>query len=150
MNRREFIATIAAIAACGSSRPETLLALTKYYEINTPATEPLLCFDELLLGGLAARSSPLRFTIFDGELPILLMGFNAFGGVLRWVAAPDQKVMMPVRNARWKIESDEVLDDDWVKAFISGQVSYIGQDGVRVRRSIDSLEASFITADGHA
>lgn len=145
MNRREFIKHIALMAAGASALPEQLQAFEAYFLRNTPLLgEPFICFDELTVAGLAEKSAPVRIAIFDGDNNVLSGGLNAFGGAYYWRGFQDQKIMMSLRQARWKIEGCySGFDDHWVKTFLAASVSYIDQDGIRVRKLIHAGEGSF-------
>lgn len=144
MNRREFIKHIACMAAGASALPEQLQAFEAYYLRNTPLMgEPFICFDEMTAIGLATGSAPVRIDILDGDNHVLTGGLNAFGGVYYWRAFQDQKIMMPLRQARWKMSHHFDYDDAWVNRYLNASVSYIDQDGIRVRKLIRTIEGSF-------
>src|SRR5712671_119771 len=105
MNRRDFVKGLACLTAGASALPAQLAVFEHYYEVNTPKTLlPLAAVDEIYIAGMADHSVPAWIEVFKhGEEQALNLGLNLFGGVVRWVAAPDQKIITP--QLRWRITS---------------------------------------------
>lgn len=132
MNRRKFVSFLALLAAGAAARPEQIAAFEKYYDANTPwlTDGGLIAVDELYIGGIATRSVPMTWKVYCSTNCVLNLGFNAFGGVLRWVAAPDQKLVTVPADFNWSLKASEGFDAD-PYSVIQGHILYIDQDGFR-------------------
>ena len=72
----------------------------------------------------------------------LPLGLNAFGGIVRWVAAPDQKIVVPGRELRWCVSLlDEPHETDPLR-HVTGHISYIDQDGLRINKELTTLRGN--------
>ncbi len=139
MNRRDFVKSLALLAAGAAALPEQIAAFERYYEVNTPKTAlPLLAFDELSISGMATRSVRVFVKFFDGDQVVLPAALNAFGGQYFWRGAPDNKIV--TSKLRWEITSPDVNDKDALLTMICGGVSYLDQDLVRHRCQITSCD----------
>jgi hypothetical protein len=143
MDRRQFVNFIAMMAAGGAAaKPEQVEAFQHYYEVNTPLVtdESLVAVDEIMVSGMAARSTPLRFR-FWAERHYMPIAFNLFGGIVRWTALPDGRFMASAADVRWTVECPSCLplDDDWVNDVIVGHIGYIDSIGARHYRPIDCV-----------
>jgi len=136
MDRRAFVKFIALLAAGAAARPEQVAAFENYYEVNTPKIATgLVSVDEICIGGVATHSIPAQLEILRAGVPYLKLGVNLFGGVVRWLAAPDQKIMVSACEFGWRI-------NNCVPADFSGQISYIDQDGIRQMKFLDRCEGT--------
>lgn len=131
MNRRKFVSFLALLAAGAAARPEQIAAFEKYYDANTPwlTDGGLIAVDEFYIGGLATRSMPMHWQIFRSTDCQLNLGFNAFGGIVRWVAAPDQKIITVPADFNWVLKTRDSIEDPYT--VIEGHILYIDQDGFR-------------------
>jgi len=136
MDRRAFIRGIACLAAGTAALPEQIDAFERYYEVNTPPGTPLAGLDEVCIGGIASKSMPVAFEICRGDQRLLHFGINLFGGMLRWAALPDQKIIITKPNLRWRITAPEAFSI----TDLTGQCSYIDASFVRRYVAIDRLE----------
>lgn len=127
MNRRDFIKFIALTAAGTSALPQQVAALERYYEVNSPQVEGLISVDEVIISGMADRSMILQCDFFSNNNNVLNFGLNAFGAILRWVAAPNQQIV--TNRFRWEIK--DVGDMENQNIPIYGRVNYIDQQGIR-------------------
>ena len=136
-NRREFVKFIALLAAGAAALPQQIEAYTKYYDANTPLTGgPFIAMDEVWMSGLATKSTRVRMTLFHQDRSEYTWSFNAFGGVVRWVAAPDMKLVAIEKDLKWRLElfdgrPDYRAGDDWVRQTMNGYISYIDDMGRR-------------------
>lgn len=149
MNRREFVSFLGLLAAGAAAMPEQIAAYTRYYDLNSPQYDNgLVAVDEIFASGLAARSMPLSFDVFRGGELALALGINAYGGVVRWLAAPDQKIVTRSADFKWWIKSRFSQDmDDLDNRFhecITGHISYIDQDGFRITRPLIRAVSSLV------
>jgi hypothetical protein len=95
-SRREFLRHIAAISVGTAAVPEQIDILERIYNINTPEIEKdLISVDEIWISGLAKFSSPTSVIINCGPfLAPLYLTVNCFGGIVRWVATAEGKIIM--------------------------------------------------------
>jgi hypothetical protein len=145
MDRRSFVKFVAALAAGVSALPAQLEAYEKYYEINTPQTSRrLLMVDEVWLSGLATHSIPCRLNIYRDEECVLPLGLNLFGGVVRWVAAADMKIMAIRGELEWDIETTPPEESAVLspRYLFNGHISYIDDEGVRRSQMLTTLRGS--------
>src|SRR5262245_3898603 len=101
MARREFVKFLALLAAGMGAGPEQIAAYTDYYEANTPHGTDLVAVDEIFISGMADRSTRV---LFHFEPTGMRLALNAFGGVIRWVATPDGKIVCPRKKFTWTLE----------------------------------------------
>ena len=148
-SRRDFIKFIALVAAGAAARPEQIEAFEAYYEANTPIADDLIpdnlvAVDEIFLSGTAIRSMPILCEFYRNDHTVLKWGLNIYGGIIHWIAAPDQKIIAGAADFYWRIRSatDDLLDFSTV----NGQISYVGQDKVRKYIQITKPEGSLIDA----
>jgi hypothetical protein len=128
MDRRDFVKFIALLAAGAAARPEQIAAFERYYDINTPAAgNGFVAVDEVILGGMATTSMPVLFTLLRDDERVMRFGYNAFGGIVRWAAMPDQKIVAASGELRWQLDQSDAT----VKRWLTGQINYIDQDGRR-------------------
>ncbi len=142
MTRREFVEHIALLAAGAAALPQQIAAFTNYYEINAAKSATgLVAIDEIYIGGMATCSVPMTFDFFTRESDasstfLLKLAMNTFGSVVRWVAAPDQKIVVPAGNFHWQATGVEPLladvSGERMDRQFAGYISYIQQDGLRV------------------
>ncbi len=132
MQRRDFLKFLALLATPAAVKPEQIAAFEHYYDLNSPKEMPLIALDEIFVSGLAAKSTRVKIDIFRGTDLILPFGLNAFGGITRWVATPDQKIIATPSDLRWNID---FLDDGSMKE-ITGYISYIDGTGLRLSRAL--------------
>jgi hypothetical protein len=122
MTRNEFIKFL------GAGIPETV----KYYEINTPGIKigrtDLVAIDEISIGGIARTSIRLICHFRSKEINLCL-ALNAFGGIYRWVASDNMKIVTRRKDFSWKIESPDLMPKE--KPPMAGHILYIDQDGRR-------------------
>jgi hypothetical protein len=138
MDRREFVKFLGCLAAGTSALPAQVEAFTKYYDTNMPhGAGPFVAIDEVFLSGMATRSAPVYFSMYDENRLVLPVGINLFGGSVLWRAAADQKIGVRANDLNWRIKHSNPLD--FKNEFI-GQISYIDSNGVRCRRQIDALQ----------
>ena len=144
MSRRDFIKYLALIAAGAGALPRQIEAFERYYEANTPPIadgEELACADEIWICGLATRSLRVGFRLSYAQGSMRL-GLNAFGGMLRWVAQPDAKVISKPQDFHWQFEFiDPIEPRDDMQFPISGWLSYFGSKDL-VRREVDFTQIS--------
>jgi len=106
--RREFIKMLGLLTAGLAAKPEQIAAFEQYYDRNSPQADVrLLALDELNVSGMASRSTRVLITIFREDERPVHYGMNAFGGVIRWVAGPDQKIVGAEGSLRWEISSPD-------------------------------------------
>lgn len=133
-NRRDFIQWLALIAAGAMARPEQISAFERYYEANTPQVETgLISIDEIYIGGLAQASTPVVFMTTPHRLNLAL---NLFGGICRWVAQPDGKMVVTTEEFAWKFESHGTT---LTRHMIKGHISYVDQKLRRHYRDLDAI-----------
>ncbi len=122
MDRREFVRFIALMAAGTAAMPEQVEAFTHYFETNTPLTPSgLVCVDEIYIGGTATKSTVAKVQLLCDDEPVLNLALNLFGGVVRWVAAPQQMIMAVAGDLKLTCDKPE----------FQGQIMYIDQVGKR-------------------
>jgi hypothetical protein len=128
MDRHEFVRWLAVIAAGAAALPEQIAAFERYYEVNTPqVAEGLVSIDEIFISGMATKSTPCLIEIAD---PKMKFGVNLFGGILRWVAMPNGKIIRPAHLFTWRL-TPWPEDDVFV-----GQISFVDQNARRHYRPI--------------
>ena len=128
MDRRAFVKFLALMAAGAAAKPEQIAAYEHYYDVNTPATDgPFIAVDEVMLGGTARLSTVVQVRILSQSTNTLNLAINAFGGIFRWHAAPDQKIITD--ELSWHIEYDP--NDIAINKILNGHISYITQAGIR-------------------
>jgi len=150
MDRRGFIKHMALIAAGMAARPEQIAAFETYYEANTPDTTlPLASVDEIWISGEAKQSLALRAVFSWGHDQQMDLSFNAYGGIFRWVAAPDAKIIAPLDEFRWQIERLHGNHDGRLEDQYSGQVSYIDQNAKRHYVKIANRQLVAIAGGGN-
>lgn len=147
MNRDEFVRFIAALSAGNNVKSQQLAAFERYYDLNSPKTKHrLVAVDDIWVGGIASVSLPLKIEFFCGFEPKLNFGINAFGGTMRWLAAPDQKIITLASWFHWRMENplmQAVLNDSkQFQEHVTGHISYIDQDGLRNNLPIIKAHAS--------
>jgi hypothetical protein len=156
MDRREFVKFLALLAAGAAAKPEQIAAFERYYDINSPSfLTGLVAVDEVMLHGLATSSLVLKMDIMTPEP--LNLAINAYGGIVRWVAAPDQKIVCRASDFTWDIyrgepkslddpksedQTHHIESDEWLLARFTGHVSYIDQTGRRRNRPLTTLSGS--------
>jgi hypothetical protein len=134
MNRREFVKYLAGLSAGVAALPAQLEAFEHYFEINTPnAIDGLIGVDEIWVSGIARVSWPLEIRILHSQAPLIL-GLNAFGGIMRWSALPEQK-LMATTDLEWKIKN---LGPNHGEFPICGHIGYVDQNGRRRTKEIKS------------
>jgi hypothetical protein len=143
MDRRDFIRGIAVLCAGAAALPEQIDFFEKYYTANAPAGELTAAVDELLLSGTATKSMPVHFRLYrpgSDELSraLINVGCNLFGGMMRWAAMPDQKIIVGKAGLRWRLQ----VPDDFTFDHFLGQISYVDTDLVRHYRQITTLEGT--------
>lgn len=135
MNRRDFVKSLALLAAGASALPAQIAVFEQYYEANTPKISgPLIAMDEIIISGMAGRSARVHVQVFgNGELRLNL-GLNAFGGVLFWRAAPDSKIV--TSQLGWSITCP---DEGFDVSMLQGGISYLDDKFKRQLCPIESL-----------
>jgi|SRR5215472_5200689 len=129
MNRREFVEWLALLAAGKAAMPEMIEAYRHYYEVNTPQVNTgLIAIDEINVAGTDNRSNRVVFELLRFDKIEYSTALNAFGGVAWWKAAPDQKMVLPMREVRWNMFS---MDDIPVQFSVHAHISFIDQIGKR-------------------
>jgi hypothetical protein len=124
MDRREFVKFLALLAAGAAAMPQQVEAFTHYFETNTPLTPSgLICVDEIYIGGTASKSTVARVQVLRDEEIVLNFSLNLFGGIVRWVAAPQQMLM--------GVEGDLTVKIDQPESDFTGHLLYIDQVGKR-------------------
>jgi hypothetical protein len=135
MERREFIRHLALLAAGVAALPEQILAFERLYTVNAPpahVTKGLIAVKDVYLGGLAERSTPVIADFFTTKgQPNIRLALNLFGGVVRWVGAPD----CPLRVAsfeefHWEITMMTPREEPLSGQDVTGHVMYLDQDGL--------------------
>jgi hypothetical protein len=143
MDRREFVRFLALTAAGAAALPEQIGAFERYYDLNAAkADNGLVAVDEVFISGLAPRSLRLKIDIMHLDEIKLPLGLNAFGGIVRWASAPDQKIVVPGHELEWRINViDEAPDFDAMR-YLTGHISYIDQDGLRMNKLLTTLRGN--------
>ncbi len=137
MQRRDFLRFLALLATPAAVMPEQIAAFEYYYDRNSPKEMPLIAVDEISVSGLAANSPRVKIDIFWGGDLKLALGLNAFGGIIRWVATPEQKIIAAPNDVRWNITFlDVAYNDDISMKAITGYISYIDGTGRRQSRTL--------------
>ncbi len=114
--------------------PAQVDALERYYIANAPKTQaPLICIDEISISGLAKRSMPVGIAAMRNESMLLNLGINAFGGMMRWVALPDAKILIVPGDFALVQVSGEKEVSEW----LTGHVCYIDQNTIRHSDPLD-------------
>jgi len=137
MDRRDFIKFIAAMCAGAAAMPAQLEAFEHYYFVNAPKTAgSLIAIDEILISGIATRSFPVTLKLFRTNEYLMDCSCNLFGGIMRWYAGPDQKILIHPRDFRWEFVAHNDRDDRNllalnVETLLTGHISYIEQSGLR-------------------
>lgn len=140
MDRRQFVKFLAATAAA-SALPEQVAAFEQYFEINTPRIPTgLVAVDEVFMAGAATRSMVLEANARRNEIQLLNLGFNGFGGIIRWVAAPMQTLMVPAKDFILDIKPRGLLDGDPFP--VIGHILFVDQDGRRCIKTITELQST--------
>ena len=139
--RRDFIKYLALIAAGAAALPQQIEAFEKYYEANTPFGDELVAIDEVFLSGVATKSTPIWFELYRNDRMVSKWGMNTFGGILRWTAMPDQKIIASRPDIFWRITAPKHFD----LAEFSGQISYV--DGSYKRRLVNMQSLTGSLAD---
>jgi len=137
MTRKQFIKHLALLAA---HTPASVAAYVKHYTVNCPKTRGrLVAIDEIMISGMAARSLRLQFDLMrDKNTKIMTLAINAFGGIVRWVPTPDQKILAvasrgwsPVGRLSWRITSPDTSDPVELNSAFVAHISFIDQKGER-------------------
>lgn len=132
VDRRKFIKHLALIAAGSAALPAQIQAFEKYYEENTPRVfDDLIAVDEIMISGLGGSSLPVDFVVYEGAEMQLSFAINLFGGILRWVAAPDQKIILDPIDLRIETTVQNVGELKRLKREIRGHVSYVDRQFIR-------------------
>lgn len=139
MDRRDFVKFIALMAAGVAAAPEQIAAYEHYYDVNAPRLAPkgLIAVDEIWISGLASCSTAARLELVREPRCVLHFGLNLYGGVVRWAAMADQKILAPKGGLVWDLtghrngESTKLRTEDFC-----GQISYIDPDGCRQYQSL--------------
>ena len=143
MNRREFVRFMALMSAGAAALPEQLSAFERYYDINTPQIgEQFAGVDEVFLCGCASRSVVVRASFYKEDELIMPLAFNAFGGVLRWVATPLQTIMCLPTDFSWRIAMETGHTDEKPKHIFSGHIGYIDNEGFRRTKLLTELNGT--------
>jgi hypothetical protein len=143
MDRREFVKFIALMSAGAAALPEQVSAFERYYDINTPRVgKQFAGVDEIMLCGTATRSVVVKANFHKEDELILPLSFNAFGGIMRWVAAPQQTIMCLPGDFSWRIEMDTGRSGEKPKDLFSGHVSYIDNEGFRRTKLLTELSGT--------
>jgi hypothetical protein len=140
MDRREFVRYLALTAAGLSALPEQVAAFERYYNLNTSNVERgLVAVDEILISGLAGMSIRFKIDIIHLDEIKVPLGLNAFGGIVRWVAPPDMKIVVPGRELKWRINPMDYFEDVDPMRYLTGHISYIDQGGFRMNKLLTTL-----------
>jgi hypothetical protein len=141
-NRREFVKFLALLAAGAAAKPDQIEAFERYYEANTPQGDNLVAVDEIWLSGMAQQSEPVAVEFYKKGSVVLPLGINCFGGMCRWQAAPDQKIIVNRPDFSWKFTPcHDLFSPDWLIA----QVSFINSiTKVRENVRITKLEGTLV------
>lgn len=132
MNRREFVAFLASIGAGLAAQPTQVASFEKYYEANTPwfsGNTGLIAIDEIYIGGMASKSTRLNYQLYRTGECVLNLAVNAFGGIIRWVAMPDAKIVTIDRDFTWSVLSPDMTDNE--PSPVQGHILYVDQEGLR-------------------
>ncbi len=73
----------------------------------------------------------------------LYLGMNLFGGVIRWVAAPDQKIVVQSNLFHWIVASVDP-HHDVLDCQVHGHISYIDQGAKRHTYPINKCIGSLV------
>ncbi len=142
MDRRQFVKSLALLAAGAAALPEQIDVFERYYEANTPKTAlPLLAVDEVSISGMATRSTRVAVDFFAGDELKLRAGLNAFGGIYFWRSPPDGKIVTP--KLRWVMTSPDVGGEDLL-SMVHSSISYLDQG--LVRRTLPLLSCEGVLA----
>lgn len=97
------------------------------------AKADLVQVDEIFIGGTAHESISMTWEFFQNKHCILNMAINAFGGIIRWVATPDQMIVMRARDFTWRVTATKRggVRQENPMSFIKGHILYVDQKGVR-------------------
>jgi hypothetical protein len=147
MDKREFIKSLALLAAGISALPAQVEAFERYYTANTPTSAPagqLIAIDQIVVSGMATRSMPAFCKFYTSDQCVLPFGVNLFGGMVLWKAGADQKIITTKSAFRWRISgsTDAVRSSDFV-----GSISYIDDGLVRRTHEIGRAEGSLEGGD---
>jgi len=127
MKRRDFIKMLGLLCAGVAARPAQIEAFTQYYDRNSPVSDRLLALDEVIISGMSTKSTPVTLRIYKEDELVLQFAVNTFGGIMRWVAMPDQKQIAVENTLRWEFISSM---DQFMQEIIAS-MSYIDCEGVR-------------------
>jgi hypothetical protein len=121
------------IAAGTAALPQQIEAFEKYYEANTPLlADRLIAVDEIILSGNAPYSLPVMCNFGCNDRIVMPVGVNLFGGIMRWSAMADQKIIVAEADFFWDIKHGAPKDDNPNAEFdfrtFSGQISYVGSN----------------------
>ena len=131
MNRRDFVHFLAVLCAGAAAMPQQLEVFEKYYEANTPLIgTDFVAVDEIWMSGNAIGSLPVICEFYKNDHCVLPTGLNLFGGIFRWQAAPDQKIVMGKADFFWDIRHAQIDPETGKPAVfnfdnINGQISFI-------------------------
>lgn len=124
-NRRDFVKWLALIAAGAAAQPDQIRAFEEYYDANTPRQfSSLIAVDEILVSGMSTSSLPVDFIVYRKDHMELSFSVNLFGGIIRWVPAPNQIRVIDPADLHISMDTREVartLDE------IRGHISYVDQ-----------------------
>ena len=142
MDRKKFARFLALTAASQAAIPEQIAAFEHYFNINAPSSGgPFVAVDEIYLGGIAHESTPIIFDVLKYDEVILPLSFNAFGGVVRWMAMPLQQIIVPPADFKWRVrhvcKTERLpVESAFVIKNFTGVISYIDQTGLRHYKQI--------------
>jgi len=135
MNRRDFVKYMALIAAGTAAQSEQIAAYLTYYEANIPQTTlPLAAIDEIFIGGKASHSVRATFQLLiQDEGPTLSFSLNLYGGIVRWVAAPDGKIVRARDEVGWHFQQfpGDLHEGEKLSGLMDGYISFVDQDAKR-------------------
>lgn len=138
MNRRDFIKHIAMLTG-PMLIPEQLNELVRNLEINAiPQVEKgLVYIDDIFIGGFATKSTRIYAKFFNYNGMELNLPFNAFGGIIRWVAGPNMRLKITTPDKFcWEIISPDGLIIPGENS-IRGGFLYIDQEGRQHRADFE-------------
>jgi hypothetical protein len=140
MDKREFIKSMALLAAGIAASPMQVEAFERYYTANTPDAPAgrLIAVDAVTIGGLASKSMPAHFNFYTADRIVLPFGINLFGGVIFWKATADEKIITTKSNFNWNISTASYMQP---YHFISS-ISYIDDALVRHTYEITTMRGS--------
>lgn len=141
MTRSEFCIALAELHAGGGDASKRQLETWRaLFDINSRQfgeVKDLVLVQDIYMGGLATISTPLTVELKRTDQQWLRIGFNAFGGVVRWCRAPETASFACTSTLNIAVSDEKgqpVVDPPF-----KGHVMYMDQNLVQHTDSIEDF-----------